>query len=121
MEKIKISFLGTSDSIPTKLRNHSAILLTYKNENILVDCGEGTQRQFKIANISPMKLTRLLITHKHGDHTFGIPGLFQTLNMLNYNKTLKIYGPKGTKNYLSKIKEIANIEISLETHEVENQ
>ncbi len=121
MEKLHLIFLGTSDSIPTKTRSHSAILLTYKNENILIDCGEGTQRQFKFANISPTKITRILITHKHGDHTFGIPGLFQTLAMSNYNKTLKLYGPKGIKNYIYKIKEIANIDIPLEIHEVENQ
>ena len=45
---IKLTFLGTADSIPSATRNHSAILLTYKGENILVDCGEGTQRQLKI-------------------------------------------------------------------------
>jgi len=120
MEKIKITFLGTSDSIPTKLRNHPAILLAYKNENILIDCGEGTQRQFKIAEISPMKLTSILITHWHGDHTFGLPGLLQTLNMMNYNKKLKIYGPKGTRRYINLLKELANINLSLDVYELEN-
>ncbi len=121
MEKTKITFLGTSDSIPTKKRNHSAILLSYKNENILIDCGEGTQRQFKIANISPTKITRILITHKHGDHTFGLPGLFQTLAMLNYSKTVQLYGPRGIKHYISFLKEITNIPISLAIHEIENK
>jgi len=121
MEKIKITFLGTSDSIPTKLRNHSAILLSYKNENILIDCGEGTQRQFKSIDLSPTKLTRILITHWHGDHTFGLPGLLQTLAMQEYNKTLKIYGPKGTKHYINLLKEFVNITIPLEVHEIENK
>src|SRR3989344_3358273 len=98
MEQIKITFLGTSNAIPTKKRNHTAILLTYKNENILIDCGEGTQRQFKIAEISPAKLTKILITHWHGDHTLGLSGLFQTLAMSDYSKKLEIYGPKNT-NY----------------------
>jgi len=103
MEKIKITFLGTSDSIPSKSRNHTSILLSYKNENILVDCGEGTQRQFKIAKITPTKLTKILITHWHGDHILGIPGLLQTLAMLNYNKTLNIYIPKGTRHFMESI------------------
>ena len=64
-EKIKITFLGTSDAIPTAKRNHSAILLNYKEENILIDCGEGTQRQFRKAELNPCKISRLLITHWH--------------------------------------------------------
>jgi ribonuclease Z len=50
---IKLNFLGTSAQIPTAKRNHSAILLNYKDENILVDCGEGTQRQFRKAKLNP--------------------------------------------------------------------
>lgn len=97
---IEIAFLGTSQAVPTAKRNHTAILLRYKNESILVDCGEGTQRQFRIAKINPCKLTRLLITHWHGDHVLGIPGLLQTLALNGYNKTLNIYGPKGTKRFV---------------------
>jgi ribonuclease Z len=101
--KTKITFLGTSSAIPTKTRNHISVLLSYKNENILIDCGEGTQRQFRKADINPCQLTRLLITHFHGDHVFGIPGLFQTLGLNNYQKTLYVYGPKGTKEFIKKI------------------
>jgi ribonuclease Z len=100
---IKLVFLGTSSQIPTKKRNHSSILLSYEKENILIDCGEGTQRQFRMANLNPCKVTRLLITHWHGDHVLGIPGLLQTLAFNNYNKTLYIYGPKGTKQFVKKI------------------
>jgi len=94
---MEITFLGTSDAVPTADKNHTAILLRYKNENILVDCGEGTQRQFYTAGISPTKLTRLLITHWHGDHVLGIPGLMQTLGFTEYSQTLRVYGPPGTK------------------------
>lgn len=100
---IKITFLGTGDAIPTEKRNHTSILLNYDGENILVDCGEGTQRQFRKANLNPLKLTRILITHWHGDHVLGIPGLLQTLAFDDYGKTLKIYGPKGTKKYIDEI------------------
>jgi len=98
--KIELVFLGTSQAIPTTKRNHTAILIRYKNENILIDCGEGTQRQFRKAKINPCKITRLLITHWHGDHILGIPGLLQTLALNGYNKTLEIYGPKGTKRFM---------------------
>lgn len=100
---IKITFLGTSDSVPTASRNHTAILLTYEGENILIDCGEGTQRQFRKAGLNPCRLTKLLITHWHGDHILGIPGLLQTLSLSGYNKKLLIYGPKRTKEFMRKI------------------
>ncbi len=96
-EKIKITFLGTSDSIPSAKRNHPAFLITYLGENILVDCGEATQRQFRKAGLNPGKLTRILITHWHADHILGIPGLLKTLALSGYNKTLHIYGPRGTR------------------------
>ncbi len=103
--KISITFLGTSSAIPTETRNHISILLSYKNENILIDCGEGTQRQFRKAHINPCSITRLLITHFHGDHVFGLPGLFHTLALNNYQKTLYIYGPRGTKRFIEKVYE----------------
>lgn len=101
--RIKITFLGTSSAIPTDKRNHISIFMNYKDENILIDCGEGTQRQIRKAKINPCSITRLLITHFHGDHVFGLPGLLQTLALNNYNKTLYIYGPKGTKKYILEI------------------
>ena len=101
--KIEIVFLGTGSAVPTLRKNHPAILLRYKDENILFDCGEGTQRQFRKAGLNPCKLTRLFISHWHGDHILGIPGLLQTLMLNNYNKTLEIYGPLGTQSFMSKI------------------
>ncbi|MFW5846762.1 MAG: ribonuclease Z [Nanoarchaeota archaeon] len=98
--KIKLSFLGTGSAIPTAKRNHPAVLLTWKDENILFDCGEGTQRQFRKMKINPCKITRICISHWHADHVLGLPGLLQTLGMSGYNKTLKIYIPKGTRKLL---------------------
>ncbi len=97
---IKITFLGTSAQIPTVNRNHTSILLNYDGENILIDCGEGTQRQFRKARMNPCKVNRILITHRHGDHVFGLPGLMSTFDLSGYNKTLYIYGPKGIKRFL---------------------
>lgn len=88
---------------PTKDRNLSSILFSHGSENILIDCGEGTQRQFRKAKISPAKITRILLTHWHGDHVLGLPGLLSTLQWSEYQGTLEIYGPKGTKNYFHKM------------------
>ncbi len=117
---IKITFLGTSSMVPTKSRNHTAVLLTYENENILIDCGEGTQRQFRIKGLPPTKLTRLLITHWHGDHILGIPGLIQTLGANEYSKTLQIYIPFGTKSYFEHMFKFFVLEnrIKYDVHEV---
>jgi len=100
---MEVVLLGTSSMVPTEERNHSAALLRYKDENILVDCGEGTQRQFRKAKISAMKVTRILLTHWHGDHILGLPGLFLTLGSQGYARTLEIYGPTGTKAYVQKL------------------
>lgn len=100
---MKITFLGTSGMQPTKNRNASSILINHKDENILIDCGEGTQRQLRKANISPTKITKILISHSHSDHILGLPGLIITLGASEYSKTLEIYGPKGTKKLMKNI------------------
>lgn len=102
----KVTFLGTADSIPSLTRNHSSILISKEAENILVDCGEGTQRQFRKAKLNPCKITKILITHWHGDHVLGLPGLLSTLALSGYNKTLEVYGPKGTEE---KFWEVLNV------------
>ncbi|MEA3431019.1 MAG: ribonuclease Z [Nanoarchaeota archaeon] len=97
---MEIVFLGTSCTQPTKERSHPAVLLIYKGEHILIDCGEGTQRQLKIAGIKPSKITKMLISHWHGDHVLGIPGLIQTMGVSDYSKQLLIFGPKGSKDHM---------------------
>jgi len=118
---MNITFLGTGNAVPTKKRNHTSILVSFLNENILIDCGEGTQRQLKIAKISPHKITKLLITHWHGDHTLGIPGLFQTLAMSKYPKVLEVYGPIGTKKNIDLIQKIYHeFKIKIRVNEISN-
>jgi len=94
---MQLTFLGTSCMVPTKERNPSAIFISYKTEGLLFDCGEGTQRQMKLAGIPITKITKLLITHWHGDHILGLLGIIQTLGASNYEGTLEIYSPKGTR------------------------
>lgn len=88
--------------VPTKDRNHSSIYVSLKGHGFLFDCGEGTQRQIKMAGVRPSRIDSLIISHWHGDHVLGIPGLLQTLGHNDYDKNLKIYGPRGTKKYMSK-------------------
>ena len=94
---MELTFLGTSCMVPTKERNHQSLFIQHNEEGLLVDCGEGTQRQLKIAGIKPSKITKIFISHWHGDHVFGLPGLLQTLSASDYDKKLEIFGPKGTK------------------------
>ncbi len=96
---MQLLFLGTSSMVPTKERNQSSVLISYKDDSILVDCGEGTQRQLKIAGIKLTKITKILISHWHGDHVLGLPGLIQSMAASDYNNVLKIYGPKNTKEF----------------------
>lgn len=103
---MELTLLGTSSMVPTEERNHSGALLRYKEETILLDCGEGTQRQIRKAGLSAMKVTKILITHWHGDHILGLPGLFLTLAAQNYSKTLEIYGPLGSKEYIQRIMQL---------------
>ena len=106
--------------VPTKERNHSAVLISYGSEGILIDCGEGTQRQIKIAGIKPSKVTKILISHWHGDHVLGIPGLIQTLAKNEYDRVLEIYGPKGTKERMKNMFKAFSFEDKIETriHEI---
>lgn len=117
---MELTILGTSSMVPTKDRNHSAVLLSYKSEGILIDCGEGTQRQIRKAGISPGKITKILISHWHGDHVFGLPGLLQTMSSLEHEK-LQIYGPAGTKRHVELMFKAFKFRpgISLEINEVE--
>ena len=120
---MKITFLGTSSMVPTIERNHTSILISYKSENIMVDCGEGTQRQLRHAKISPCKITKLLITHWHGDHILGIPGLIQSMGANNCKGPLDIYGPKGTIKYFENMFKWFSfpLRIKVNVYEVDNK
>ena len=119
---MQLTFLGTSSMVPTKERNQIAVFLSYDTEGILFDCGEGTQRQFKMAGISLQKVTKILISHWHGDHVLGLPGLMQTLSATGYEKTLEIYGPEGTKKRMEKMFEafIFDKRLNFNVHEIKS-
>ncbi|MCK5043272.1 MAG: MBL fold metallo-hydrolase, partial [Candidatus Aenigmarchaeota archaeon] len=78
---IKVKFLGTTASIPTRERNLPSVFVMFKGERMLFDCGEGTQRQLMDQGLKFMKINRIFITHWHADHFAGILGLIQTMSL----------------------------------------
>src|SRR6516162_1070202 len=91
-----LTFLGTSASVPSAERNHSGLLIEAGSQRILVDCGEGTQRQLLRSGAGFRRLDRLLLTHGHFDHVLGIPGLFSTLRLRRSAELMTIHGSPGT-------------------------
>lgn len=109
---MELVFLGTSSAIPTNYRNHSALALKAFGELMLFDCGEGTQRQMTRIRMSPMKVKRIFITHLHGDHFLGLPGLIQSMAFRGRENPLYIYGPDGTKEVVESIKKLGYFALS---------
>ena len=100
---MRVTFLGTAGSWPTKERSASAIALDTEKELLLLDCGEGTQRQFFQSSASFMRVRRVLLTHFHGDHFLGLPGLIQSMCLNNRTEPLDIYGPEDTKEMIDRV------------------
>src|ERR1700727_3360623 len=91
-----LTFIGTSASVPSAERNHPGLLVEAGSNRILVDCGEGTQRQLLRGGACFRRLDRLLLTHGHFDHVLGIPGLFSTLRLRQSTDVMTIHGSPGT-------------------------
>jgi ribonuclease Z len=91
-----LTFLGTSASVPSAARNHPGLLVEAGSHRILVDCGEGTQRQLLRSGVGFRRLDRLLLTHGHFDHVLGIPGLFSTLRLQQRAEGMTIHASSGT-------------------------
>src|SRR3970040_1043412 len=90
-------FLGTSGSWPTPKRNVSASASKRGPGVLLFDCGEGTQRQFTLSKLSFIQVSRVFLTHFHGDHFLGLPGMVQSMSMNGRERELLVYGPQGTE------------------------
>ena len=118
---LQIIFLGTGGSIPTPKRGLSAIAIRRKNELLLFDCGEGTQRQMIKTRIRFHRKTKIFVTHMHGDHVLGLPGLLQTMSLLGRRKDLEIYGPKGIKDFIEAINQTVHFSLTftLKVFEIE--
>jgi len=92
---VHITFLGTSAGTPTRQRNVSGLVLERAGRQWLFDCGEGTQHRFLELPVSRGRLDRIFITHLHGDHVFGLPGLLAGMSLLRRERPLDLHGPPG--------------------------
>jgi ribonuclease Z len=116
---VELLFLGTGGSVPTPERNTTSIALRHGPEVLLFDCGEGTQRQFMRSSFSYMKVTRIFITHLHGDHFLGLPGLIQSMNFNGRERQLAIYGPEGIKALMSAVLGLGYYDLGFDVRTVE--
>ncbi|MBM7701629.1 ribonuclease Z [Metabacillus iocasae] len=101
---MELLFLGTGAGIPAKHRNVSSIaiqLLQERGTTWLVDCGEATQHQILHTSIKPRRIEKIFITHLHGDHIYGLPGLLGSRSFQDGQSALTVYGPSGIKEFIS--------------------
>lgn len=98
-----MTILGCYAATPRTLTNPTSQVLEVKNQMFLIDCGEGTQVQLRKLGIKFSRINHIFISHLHGDHFFGLPGLVSTFRLLGREKELNIYGPKGIKEAITMI------------------
>lgn len=119
---MQITFLGTSAGVPTRSRNVScvALRLPQRGEVWLFDCGEGTQHQLLRSDLKISQITRIFITHLHGDHLFGLVGLLASAGMAGDARRIDIYGPAGLDQYVEDITRTSETHFSypVEVHTV---
>ncbi|UOY05682.1 ribonuclease Z [Muricauda sp. SCSIO 64092] len=94
---MKLTILGCYSATPRTMTNPTSQILEIKNHMFLIDCGEGTQVQLRKAKIKFSRINHIFISHLHGDHFFGLPGLISTFRLLGRKRELHVYGPKGIK------------------------
>jgi ribonuclease Z len=99
-----LTILGCSSQQPTRLRNHGAYFLRWNEEGFLFDPGEGTQRQFIFANLAPTAVTRILLSHFHGDHCLGFGSMLMRLNLDKVEHPIHCYYPASGKVYFDRLR-----------------
>ena len=119
---MQVTFLGTSSGVPTRARNVSAVALRLpqRSELWLFDCGEGTQHQFLRSDLRVSQLRRIFVTHMHGDHVFGLPGLLASLGLAGTCSGIDLYGPDPLRDYLEGVLRTSSTRIGypLRSHRV---
>jgi ribonuclease Z len=116
-----LTILGCSSQQPTRLRNHGAYLLRWNEEGFLFDPGEGTQRQFIFANVAPTCVTRIFVSHFHGDHCLGLGSMLMRLNLDKVQHPIHCYYPASGKRYFDALRygTIYHEQIQVVEHPVE--
>ena len=104
MSQRELTILGSAAQVPTRERNHNGYLLRWDREVLLFDPGEGTQRQLSFAHQSAAKITRICITHFHGDHCLGLPGVIQRLSMDQVAGPVDLYFPAEGLEYVQRLR-----------------
>lgn len=99
-----LTILGCSSQQPTRYRNHGAYLVRWNGEGFLFDPGEGTQRQFIFANVAPTCVTRIFISHFHGDHCLGLGSMLMRLNLDKVTHEIHCYYPASGKTYFDRLR-----------------
>ncbi len=105
---IRVVFLGTSGSVPTLKRSLPCVVVQCPRQLWMFDCGENTQRQMMQAKVSFHKKLKVFLTHLHGDHVLGLPGILQTMALMDRKGPVQVYGPVGIKDFLVCTKETLN-------------
>jgi ribonuclease Z len=116
---LDVVFLGTSGSAPTAQRATSATLVRRGGDRLLIDCGEGTQRQLLRSDVGLVDLEDVLLTHFHADHYLGLPGMLKTFALRGRDAPLTLYGPSGLRDLLSSLRRVfGKLTYPLETVEL---
>lgn len=104
MSARELVVLGTSSQVPTRYRNHNGYLLRWDDEGILFDPGEGTQRQMIYANVTTAAITRICVTHFHGDHCLGLAGMSQRISLDRVPHTIDIHYPASGQVFYERLR-----------------
>ena len=117
---LDLVFLGTAGSAPTAARGTSATLIRRGGDRLLVDCGEGTQRQLLRSDAGLADLEDVFLTHHHADHVLGLPGMLKTFSLRGRETTITVHGPRGTRSLLSALRiVIGRLTYPLDVRELE--
>ena len=104
MSQREITILGTSGQVPTRYRNHNGYFLKWDKEGFLFDPGEGVQRQMIYSGVSTSMITKIFITHFHGDHSLGLAGLSQRISLDKVPHPVEIYYPASGQEYYERLR-----------------
>lgn len=112
MGRTRVYFLGTGGAVPSVRRALPSVAVRTDSELTLFDCGEGTQRQMVLAGTGFPRQMKIFATHMHGDHVLGIPGLLQTMSLLDRTEPVEMFGPQGFKKYLDAVLRTVSFHLS---------